>query len=824
LFQFVPPPPPPSRAPPPRTLPPAPFRAQVWDYQTKACVQTLEGHAHNVSAVAFHPELPLLVTGGEDGAVRLWHSATWRLESTVNYGMERCWALAVARGSNAVAAGYDEGVAMLGMGREEPVASMDAGGKVVWARHHEVQAANLRAAAAGEDGGAAGGAEADGERLPLAVKDLGASEMYPQSLAHSPNGRFVAVCGDGEYVVYTALAWRNKAFGPAQEFAWADDSNAFATREGGAAVKVHRNFKEALQVRVPFQPEGIHGGRLLAVRAADFVVFYDWATGAVVRRVDVPATAVYWSDSGATVVIATAAAFFVLAYDADAVEAALAGGTDADEDGVEAAFDLQAEVADAVKSAAWAGDAFIYASAGGRLCYAVGGEVATLAHLDRPMHVLGYLAAQSKVFLIDREHGVCAYALPLAVVEYKTLVLRGDAEGAAAALGGVPDAERDSVARFLEARGDAARALEVATDPGYRFELAVGLGDLETAAALAEAAGGAGPWRAVGELALAAGSLEVAERAFRESADFGGLLLLATARGDAPGAAALADAAAAAGRHNVAFACRFLLGDADGCLEVLRGCGRLPEAALFARSYRPSRASACVKEWAAELAKVNPKAAEALADPEEFPNLFPGWAEALAAEAALGAAAAARGAPPRAGEWPRWEAAGLGDAAARLAALGVAAGGLAAAAAAGGGGGSPAAVTAPAPPSPPAAAAPQVFENDVFEEAAEEAAAEEAAAEEEAEAEADAFEEEPAAAPAPPPAPAAPAAAPPPPPAPATPAPAPGGLTAEEEALLAEDLAAGDDDAALGEMSEAELAAAAAALGVGSDDDDDWGA
>jgi hypothetical protein len=26
-----------------------------------------------------------------------------------------------------------------------------------------------------------------------------------QTLKHSPNGRFVAVCGDGEYLVYTAL-------------------------------------------------------------------------------------------------------------------------------------------------------------------------------------------------------------------------------------------------------------------------------------------------------------------------------------------------------------------------------------------------------------------------------------------------------------------------------------------------------------------------------------------------------------------------------------------------------------------------------------------
>jgi coatomer subunit beta' len=39
---------------------------------------------------------------------------------------------------------------------------------------------------------------ADGERLPLAVKDLGACDLYPQSLRHNPNGRFVTVCGDGE--------------------------------------------------------------------------------------------------------------------------------------------------------------------------------------------------------------------------------------------------------------------------------------------------------------------------------------------------------------------------------------------------------------------------------------------------------------------------------------------------------------------------------------------------------------------------------------------------------------------------------------------------
>ena len=51
---------------------------QVWDYQTKSCVQTLEGHTHNVSAVCFHPELPIIISGSEDGTVRIWHSTTYR--------------------------------------------------------------------------------------------------------------------------------------------------------------------------------------------------------------------------------------------------------------------------------------------------------------------------------------------------------------------------------------------------------------------------------------------------------------------------------------------------------------------------------------------------------------------------------------------------------------------------------------------------------------------------------------------------------------------------------------------------------------------------
>lgn len=50
----------------------------------------------------------------------------------------------------------------------------------------------------------------------------------------------------------------------------------------------------------------------------------------------------------------------------------------------------------------WVGDCFIYNNAAWRLNYCVGGEVTTMCHLDRPMYLLGYLAAQSRVYLMDR--------------------------------------------------------------------------------------------------------------------------------------------------------------------------------------------------------------------------------------------------------------------------------------------------------------------------------------------------------------------------------------------------------------------------------------
>lgn len=185
----------------------------------------------------------------------------------------------------------------------------------------------------------------DGERLPLVVKDLGSSELYPSSLHHNSNGRFVVVCGDGEYIVYTALAWRNKSFGNAAEFVWSSESNDFATREVSPnVIKIHKNFKETAKIPLSFLPEGIHGGAMLGVRGADHISFYDWSTSQLIRRIDVVVANVVWNDNGDMLALTTTTGVYILKYHKHVVDAVMESGVGIDEDGIEDAFEVVTEV------------------------------------------------------------------------------------------------------------------------------------------------------------------------------------------------------------------------------------------------------------------------------------------------------------------------------------------------------------------------------------------------------------------------------------------------------------------------------------------------
>ncbi|KAH8092503.1 coatomer beta [Cristinia sonorae] len=609
---------------------------KIWDYLSKSCVQTLESHTNNVLFSVFHPNLPIIISGGEDGTVKIWNSGTYRLENTLSYALERAWCIAVRKSSNEVAVGYDEGVVVVKLGRDEPTYSMDPSGKLIFPRNTEILSANLQTISDATT-------LADGSRVPLSLKELGTTEIFATSLQHSPNGRFVTVVGDGEYIVYTALAWRNKAFGNGTSFAWAGDSNTYAVLEGRLKVRVYKNFKErggaGMKGAGSWSIDGLHGGPLLGARGAGFVVFWDWETGEIVRRIEADAKNIFWSGTGSLVAICAEDSYYVLRFDRDAYQAKLDEGAEITDEGVEEAFDLVAEIPESVKTAKWIGDCFIYTTGANRLNYFVGSESYTITPFDSPLYLLGYMPAHNRVYLADKDVKVYSYTLSLSVVEYQTAVLRGDMDAAQEILPTVPKEQRNKIATFLEGRGLKELALEITTDPDHKFDLSLQLDDLDAAVEIARTVPELEAeikWKAIGDRALTVWRFDLARESFERAGDLSALMLLLLATGDREGLTKLAATAEQKGQNNLAFATLLQLGDPNACVDLLIKTQRAPEAAMFARTYAPTKVQDAVDAWHEDLkSKGRPKIAATIADPRQNPELFEeGWDDALARDKA----------------------------------------------------------------------------------------------------------------------------------------------------------------------------------------------
>ena len=354
----------------------------------------------------------------------------------------------------------------------------------------------------------------------------------------------------------------------------------------------------------------------------------------------------YWSESGELVTLACEETFYVLRFSRENYVEALQAGQ-VDEDGVEAAFEVVTDINESVRAGQWVGDCFIYTNSTNRLNYLVGDQTYTVSHFDQPMYLLGYLPRDGKAYVADKDVGVVSYALSLSVVEYQTLVLRGDMDTAAELLADIADDQKNKIARFLEGQGYKEMALEVATDPDHRFDLALALNNLPIALAIAREADVEHRWKTVGDAALTAWDLALAEECFTKAKDMGSLLLLHTATNNTDGLRALIAQADKAASHNIAFSCLWHLGDVDGCIDLLLRTNRTAEAVLFAQTYKPSRCKEVVAVWKSGLEKngrgkvsrmlgVPPSAATATDDDEGEGDgdgdLFPEWDHYLSLE------------------------------------------------------------------------------------------------------------------------------------------------------------------------------------------------
>ena len=303
------------------------------------------------------------------------------------------------------------------------------------------------------------------------------------------------------------------------------------------------------------------------------------------------------------------------------------------EDGIEDAFDAIDEIPEIVKTGIWIGDCFIYTNSLNRINYYVGGEIVTISHLDRVMYLLGYVSNENRLYLGDKEMSIVSFELSLSVLEYQTAVMRKDFETADQVLPTIPKEQRTRVAHFLEKQGYRQQALVVTLDNEHKFDLALQLGNLQICYDLAVEMENEQKWLQLSEVATKAGNLNLVQECLTRAQSFGSLILLASASSDKQLMSTIAEQSRKTEQFNIAFLSNFVLGKLDQCLEILIENQRLPEAAFFCRTYLPAQIGRIVGLWREKLQQMNmDRAAQALANPTDYENLFPGLVDSYKTE------------------------------------------------------------------------------------------------------------------------------------------------------------------------------------------------
>lgn len=172
---------------------------------------------------------------------------------------------------------------------------------------------------------------------------------------------------------------------------------------------------------------------------------------------------------------------------------------------------------------------------------------------------MGYLPNLNRLFLIDKDLNLYSYELLQSVLQYQQAILEQDFTTADNLFTTIPSSAHLKLAKFLEINEYKDYAYKITPDATHKLNLAIELGLLDDALDLAKKSGKTSSWKQVGDLALAKGYFDVAEKCFQEAKDLSSLFLLYTATSNHEGLKSLQETALSEGITNIAFIANYLL-------------------------------------------------------------------------------------------------------------------------------------------------------------------------------------------------------------------------------------------------------------------------
>ncbi|KAH7297052.1 hypothetical protein KP509_26G051100 [Ceratopteris richardii] len=463
-------------------------------------VDTLRGHVNNVSCVMFHARQDIIVSNSEDKSIRVWDMSKRTGVQTFRREHDRFWILAAHPDMNLLAAGHDSGMIVFKLERERPAYTV-YGGTLYYIKERNLRSVDLSSSK---------------EISSVPIKKPGATGMNqgPRSMSYNPAENAVLISSDvdgGSYELY--MLPKDAGGRDVQEPRRGQGSSAvFVARNRFALIDkasnqiVLKNLKDEVTKKCPLPLATVDGlfyagtGNLLC-RSEDKVLLFDVQQRTILSEIQTPFVKyVVWSPDMENVAFLSKHAIIISSKK------------------LEHRCTLHETIR--VKSGAWDESnvgVFIYATLNHIKYCLPNGDHGIIKTLDVPVYLVK--VSGNTLYCLDRDGKICTLQINSTEYMFKLALIKKKFDEVIRMIKSSQLCGQAIIA-YLQEKGYPDIALHFVEDERTRFNLAIESGNIAVALASAKEINEKDHWYRLGIEALRQGNHEIVEYCYQKTKNF----------------------------------------------------------------------------------------------------------------------------------------------------------------------------------------------------------------------------------------------------------------------------------------------------------------
>eukprot|EP00891_Asterochloris_glomerata_P008996 jgi/Astpho2/8996/fgenesh1_pm.00133_%23_27_t len=475
-------------------------QVKLWRMNDTKCweVDTLRGHVNNVSCVIFHARQDIIVSNSEDKSIRVWDLAKRMGVQTFRREHDRFWILAAHPEVNLLAAGHDSGMIVFKLERERPSYATH-GDTLYYVKDRYLRTYDY---------------VSQRDNPLLAIKRPGSTgtNLGPRTLSYNPAENAVLITSDidgGTYDLYVVP--KDARGGEASDAKRGTGGtavfiarNRFAVLDKGSNQILVKNLRNEITKKCAApcaSTDAIFyaGTGTLLCRSDDKVVLFDVQQRSTLAELGTPFIKyVVWSADMSSVALLSKHAIII-------ANKKLGNSCTVHE-------------TIRVKSAAWDDNGVLVYTTLNHIKYCLpNGDSGIIRTLDVPVYITR--VAGNMLYCLDREGKVRQIQVDLTEYIFKLALLQKKFDQVLKMVKGNQLCGQ-SIISYLQTKGFPEVALHFVRDERTRFNLAIECGNIEVALQAAQELDDKDTWHRLGVEALRQGNHQIVEFSYQKTKNF----------------------------------------------------------------------------------------------------------------------------------------------------------------------------------------------------------------------------------------------------------------------------------------------------------------